>query len=136
MWTHFGTKVDYFGSQKPSPKRLPACKASRPYLLELQKPSSPPELLSCKSKTFSPENVSKGVLLRRANRRDISCCRICVLIFRLCKCMYTVMSMDKPIPLSSTVGTRVPEVKNAKIEVPWPWELKYEHVHGQTDSAE
>ena len=50
--------------------------------------------------------------------------------------MYTVMSMDKPIPLSSTVGTRVPEVKNAKIEVPWPWELKYEHVHGQTDSAE
>ena len=23
-----------------------------------------------------------------------------------------------------------------QIEVPRPWELKYEHVHGQTDSAE
>ena len=46
------------------------------------------------------------------------------------------MSMDKPIALSSTEGTRGPQVKNAKIEVPRPWELKYEHVHGQTDSAE
>ena len=46
------------------------------------------------------------------------------------------MSMDKPIALSSIVGTRGPQLKNAKIEVPRPWELKYEHVHGQTDSAE
>ena len=46
------------------------------------------------------------------------------------------MSMDKPIALSSTEGTRGPQVKIAKIEVPRPWELKYEHVHGQTDSAE
>ena len=46
------------------------------------------------------------------------------------------MSMDKPLALSSTVGTRGLEMKNAKIEVPGPWELKYEHVHGQTDSAE
>ena len=46
------------------------------------------------------------------------------------------MSMDKPIALSSTVGTRGPRVKSAKIEVPRPWELKYVHVHGQTDSAE
>ena len=46
------------------------------------------------------------------------------------------MSMDKPIALSSTEGTRGPQVKNAKIEVPRAWELEYEHVHGQTDSAE
>ena len=46
------------------------------------------------------------------------------------------MSMDKPIALSSTVGTRGPQVKNAKIEVPRPWDLQYVHVHGQTDSAE
>ena len=30
------------------------------------------------------------------------------------------MSMDKPIALSSTVGTRGPQMKNAKIEVPRP----------------
>ena len=46
------------------------------------------------------------------------------------------MSMDKLIALSSTEGTRGPQVKNAKIEIPKTWELKYEHVHGQTDSAE
>ena len=46
------------------------------------------------------------------------------------------MSMDKPIALSRTVGTRGPQVNNAKIEVPRSWELKYEHVHGQTDNAE
>ena len=46
------------------------------------------------------------------------------------------MSMDKSIALSSTVSTRGPQVKNAKIAVPRPWELKYEPVHGQTDSAE
>ena len=46
------------------------------------------------------------------------------------------MSMDKPIALSSTVGTRGPQVKNAKLEVPRPLEFKYEHVHGETDSAE
>ena len=53
------------------------------------------------------------------------------------------MSMDKPIALSSTEGTKGPQVKNAKKkkrsqqkEVPRAWELKYEHVHGQTDSAE
>ena len=46
------------------------------------------------------------------------------------------MSMDKPIALSSTEGTRGPQVKNSKIKVPRPWELKYVHVHGQTDSAE
>ena len=46
------------------------------------------------------------------------------------------MSMDKLIALSSTVGTGGPRVKNAKIEVPRPWEFKYEHVHAQTDSAE
>ena len=45
-------------------------------------------------------------------------------------------SMDKLIALSSTVGTRGPQVKNATVEVPRPWELKYKHVHGQTDSAE
>ena len=33
------------------------------------------------------------------------------------------MSMDKPIALSSTVGTRGPQVKNAKTEVPRPWEF-------------
>ena len=46
------------------------------------------------------------------------------------------MSMDKPIALSSTEGTRGPQVKNAKIEVPRPWELEYVHVHGQTDGAD
>ena len=51
------------------------------------------------------------------------------------------MSMDKPIALSSTEGTRGPQVKNAKNEfkkkkVPRAWALEYEHVHGQTDSAE
>ena len=51
------------------------------------------------------------------------------------------MSMDKPIALSKTEGTRGPQVKNAKNEikqkdVPRAWELEYEHVHGQTDSAE
>ena len=50
------------------------------------------------------------------------------------------MSMDKPIVLSSTDGTRGPQVENAKNEVkkkvPRAWEFKYEHVHGQTDSAE
>ena len=51
------------------------------------------------------------------------------------------MSMDKPIALSSTEGTRGLQVKNAKNEVNKKkvlraWELKYEHVHGQTDSAE
>ena len=46
------------------------------------------------------------------------------------------MSMDKPIALSNTEGTTSPQMKNAKIVVPGPWELKYEHVHGQTDSAE
>ena len=34
------------------------------------------------------------------------------------------MSMDKPIVLSSTVGIRGPQVKNAKIEVPTPWEFE------------
>ena len=49
------------------------------------------------------------------------------------------MSMDKPIALSSTEGTRGPQVKNAKMtsnKSPRAWELEYEHVHGQTDSAE
>ena len=51
------------------------------------------------------------------------------------------MSMNKPIALSSTEGTRGPRVKNVKNEVkqkdvPRAWELKYEHAHGQTDSAE
>ena len=31
--------------------------------------------------------------------------------------------MDKPIALISTAGTRGPQVKNAKIEVPRPWEF-------------
>ena len=38
------------------------------------------------------------------------------------------MSMDKPIALSSTEGTRDPQVKNSKIEVPKPWELKYTYM--------
>ena len=46
------------------------------------------------------------------------------------------MSMDKPMVLINTEDTRGPQLKNAKIEVPRPWELKYEHVHGQTDSSE
>ena len=50
------------------------------------------------------------------------------------------MSMDKPIALNSTEGTRGPQVKKCKNElkkeVPRAWELKYEHVHGQTDSVE
>ena len=49
------------------------------------------------------------------------------------------MSMDKPIALSSLEGNRGPWVKNAKTiqrkKVPRAWELKYEHVHAQTDSA-
>ena len=48
--------------------------------------------------------------------------------------------MDKPIALSNTESTRGPQVKNAKNEVKKKvrraWELKYEHVHGQTDNAE
>ena len=51
------------------------------------------------------------------------------------------MPMDKPMALSNTEGTRGPQVKNAKNEfkkgeVPTAWELKYEHVHGQTHGAE
>ena len=46
------------------------------------------------------------------------------------------MSMDKPIALSSTEGTRGPQVEKCKNEVPRASELEYEHVHGQTDSAE
>ena len=50
------------------------------------------------------------------------------------------MSMAKPIELSSFENTRGPQMKNAKQrsqqkEVPRAWELKYEHVHGQTNSA-
>ena len=45
------------------------------------------------------------------------------------------MSMDKPTALNSTEGTRGPSEKY-KNEVRKAWELKYEHVHGQTDSAE
>ena len=46
------------------------------------------------------------------------------------------MSMDKPIALSSTEGTKGPRMKNAKIEGPTRGGLKYEDVQGQTDSAE
>ena len=68
------------------------------------------------------------------------------------------MSMDKPIALNSTGGTRGPQVQNCENEFkkdvsrgftpyqnllilqggypPSAWELEYEDVHGQTDSAE
>ena len=46
------------------------------------------------------------------------------------------MSMDKPIALSSTEGTRGRQVKSAKNEVPRAGESEYEHVQGQTDGAE
>ena len=49
------------------------------------------------------------------------------------------MSMDKPIALHNTEGTRGPQIENAKSmknDAPKAWELEYEHVHGQTDSAE
>ena len=49
------------------------------------------------------------------------------------------MSMDKPIALNRTEG-RSPKEKwkkrSQQKEVPRAWELKYEHVHGQTDSSE
>ena len=45
------------------------------------------------------------------------------------------MSMDKPIALNSNKDIRRPQMKNAKNDVPRVWEIKYEHVHGQTDSA-
>ena len=45
------------------------------------------------------------------------------------------MSVDKPKALSSTESTRSPSEK-CKNEVSRAWELEYEHVHGQTDSAE
>ena len=44
--------------------------------------------------------------------------------------------MDKSIALSSTEGTRERPSEKCKNEVPRAWELEYEHVHGQTDSAE
>ena len=49
------------------------------------------------------------------------------------------MSMDKPMALNRAEGTRGPQVENAKIhknDAPKAWESEYEHVHGQTDSAE
>ena len=49
------------------------------------------------------------------------------------------MSMDKPMALNRTEGTRCPQVeesKNAvKKEIPKAWECKYEHVDGQTGGA-
>ena len=49
------------------------------------------------------------------------------------------MSMYKPMALNRAEGTRGPQVENAQINekrCPKAWELEYEHVHGQTDSAE
>ena len=49
------------------------------------------------------------------------------------------MSMDKPMALSRAEGSRGSQVENAKInqiDARKTWELKYEHVHGQTDGAE
>ena len=46
------------------------------------------------------------------------------------------MSMDKQIALSITEGSRGPPSEKDKNEVPRAWRLEYEHVHGQTDSAE
>ena len=46
------------------------------------------------------------------------------------------MSMDKPIALSSTAAARGPQSEKRKNEVLRAWGLEYEHVHGQTDSAE
>ena len=49
------------------------------------------------------------------------------------------MSMDKPIALNRAEGTRGPQAENAKINekrCSQGMELEYEHVHGQTDSAE
>ena len=50
------------------------------------------------------------------------------------------MSMDKPMVLNRAEGTRGPQVEKCKNEFKRDdlkaWELKYEHVHGQTDGAE
>ena len=49
------------------------------------------------------------------------------------------MSMDKPIAMNSGESTKGLQVKNkieVKKEVPRACELKYEHVHEQTDTAE
>ena len=49
------------------------------------------------------------------------------------------MSMDKPIAPNRTEGTRGTQLENAKSmknDAPKAWKLEYEHVHGQTDSAE
>ena len=49
------------------------------------------------------------------------------------------MSMDKPIALNRAEVTRGPQVEKAKVNekrCSQAWESEYEHVHGQTDSAE
>ena len=46
------------------------------------------------------------------------------------------MSMDKPTALNITEGTRGTPSETYKNEVPRAWGLEYEHVHGQTNSAE
>ena len=48
------------------------------------------------------------------------------------------MSMDKPMAVHSIEDNRGSQVEKAKMhqkQIPRAWELKYEHVHGQTHGA-
>ena len=48
------------------------------------------------------------------------------------------MSMDKPMALNRSEGTRGPQIENVKIsknDAPKAWELEYVRAHGQTNRA-
>ena len=49
------------------------------------------------------------------------------------------MSMEKLIAVNRAEGIEDPKLKTQKSmkkDAPKPWELEYDHVHGQTDGAQ